>query len=136
MNGFGPEGGQILADCIKQNSALEEFNINSNRLNTPNAFAIAQALLSNDTLEVLKVITRLFFFEIAIWNLFKIANNQINCDGVLAVFLCVKTNEANTLREIDFSVRIIFWKGFNSHFFDLIAYRSHRRDVEGMRRYC
>lgn len=55
MNGFGPDGGQILADCIKQNSALEEFNINSNRLNTPNAFAIAQALLANDSMQVLKV---------------------------------------------------------------------------------
>ncbi len=56
MNGFGPDGGQILADCIKQNGALEEFNISANRLNTPNAFAIAQALLSNDSLQVLKVI--------------------------------------------------------------------------------
>jgi len=62
MNGFGPVGGQILADCIKQNSCLEEFNINRNRLNTTNAFAIAQALSSNETLQVLKVIVRLFFF--------------------------------------------------------------------------
>jgi len=78
MNGFGPVGGQILADCIKQNSCLEEFNINRNRLNTTNAFAIAQALSSNETLQVLKVIIRLFFFfnlsfllkEIVIQNLF------------------------------------------------------------------
>ncbi len=56
MNGFGPDGGQILADCIKQNAALEELNISSNRLNTRNAFAIAEALLSNDSLRVLKVI--------------------------------------------------------------------------------
>ena len=55
MNGFGPDGGQALADCIKQNGALEELNISSNRLNTANAFAIAQALLSNDSLQVLKV---------------------------------------------------------------------------------
>ncbi len=55
MNGFGPTGGQILAECIKQNGALEEFNISANRLNTPNAFAIAQALLANDSLQVLKV---------------------------------------------------------------------------------
>jgi hypothetical protein len=55
MNGFGPDGGLILAECIKQNGALEEFNINANRLNTPNAFAIAQALLANDSLQVLKV---------------------------------------------------------------------------------
>jgi hypothetical protein len=45
-----------LADCIKQNGALEEFNISANRLNTTNAFAIAQALLSNDSLQVLNVI--------------------------------------------------------------------------------
>lgn len=57
MNGFGPEGGQILAECIKQNSALEEFNISSNRLNTSNAFAIAVGLISNDSLQVLKVIS-------------------------------------------------------------------------------
>ena len=63
MNGFGPEGGQILGDCIKHNEALEEFNINGNRLNTLNAFAIAQGLLSNDSLEVLKVTCRLFFFS-------------------------------------------------------------------------
>ncbi len=60
MNGFGPSGGQMLADCIKQNNALEELNINANRLNTTNAFAIAQALLSNESLQVLKVIIRLF----------------------------------------------------------------------------
>jgi hypothetical protein len=62
MNGFGPTGGQILADCIKQNNNLEEFNINSNRLNTTNAFAIAQALLSNESLQVLQVIIGLCFF--------------------------------------------------------------------------
>jgi len=61
MNGFGPDGGQILADCIKQNAALEELNISSNRLNTRNAFAIAEALLSNDSLRVLKVIICQFF---------------------------------------------------------------------------
>jgi hypothetical protein len=61
MNGFGPTGGQILADCIKQNNNLEEFNINSNRLNTTNAFAIAQALLSNESLQVLQVIIGLCF---------------------------------------------------------------------------
>lgn len=55
MNGFGPEGGQALADCIKNNRALEELNISRNRLNTPNALAIAQALLQNDSLQVLKV---------------------------------------------------------------------------------
>ena len=55
MNGLGPDSGQALANCIRQNGALEEFNINGNRLNTSNAFAIAQALLSNDSLEVLKV---------------------------------------------------------------------------------
>lgn len=61
MNGFGPDSGQALADCIKQNSALEEFNILGNRLNTPNAFAIAQGLLSNDALQVLKVFVYLPF---------------------------------------------------------------------------
>lgn len=66
MNGFGPVGGKILADCIKKNTVLEEFNINANRLNTPNAFAIGQALLSNDTLQVLKVIIYLFVFR---WNI-------------------------------------------------------------------
>lgn len=56
MNGFGPDGGQILGECIKHNGALEEFNISANRLNTDNAFAIAIGLLSNDSLHVLKVI--------------------------------------------------------------------------------
>lgn len=56
MNGFGPDGGLILGECIKQNSSLEEFDISANRLNTPTAFAIAQALLANDSLQVLKVI--------------------------------------------------------------------------------
>ena len=56
MNGFGPDGGQALADCINQNRALEEFDISTNRLNTQNAFAIAQALASNDSLQILKVI--------------------------------------------------------------------------------
>ena len=55
MNGFGPETGQILADCIKHNSALVEFNISGNRLTTANAFSIAQGFLENKTLEVLKV---------------------------------------------------------------------------------
>jgi Ran GTPase-activating protein (RanGAP) involved in mRNA processing and transport len=64
MNGFGPVGGQILADCIKQNNCLQEFNINGNRLNTTNAFAIAQALSSNETLHVLKVIIHLFIIFI------------------------------------------------------------------------
>lgn len=62
MNGFGPDAGQILADCIKQNNGLEEFNISSNRLNTTNAFAIAQALTSNETLQILKVINSLLIF--------------------------------------------------------------------------
>jgi Ran GTPase-activating protein (RanGAP) involved in mRNA processing and transport len=62
MNGFGPVGGQILADCIKQNCILEEFNISANRLNTTNAFAIAEALSSNQTLQILKVIIRSFVF--------------------------------------------------------------------------
>lgn len=88
-NGFGPDSGQALADCIKQNSSLEELNINANRLNTTNAFVIAQALLSNESLEVLHI-----------------DDNQINCDGVLAVFLCIKANEASQLRLIDFTVRI------------------------------
>jgi len=67
MNGFGPDGGQILADCIKQNGALEEFNISANRLNTPNAFAIAQAILANDSLQVLKVIICVKFFILNQW---------------------------------------------------------------------
>ena len=58
MNGFGPDGGKILADCIHQNGALEELNISSNRLNTQNAFSIAQAILANDSLRVLKVMTK------------------------------------------------------------------------------
>lgn len=61
MNGFGPTAGTSLADCIKNNTVLEELNINGNRLNTPNAFTIGQALLVNDTLQVLKVILRLGF---------------------------------------------------------------------------
>jgi hypothetical protein len=61
MNGFGPNGGQSLADCIKHNSTLEEFNINANRLNTVNAFAVGQALLVNKSLQVLKVIEHLSF---------------------------------------------------------------------------
>jgi hypothetical protein len=56
MNGFGPDGGYILAECIRQNAALTELNISANRLNTSTAFAIAQALLSNDSLEILKVL--------------------------------------------------------------------------------
>ena len=88
-NGFGPVGGQALADCIKQNRGLEELNINANRLNTTNAFAIAQGLLSNESLEILHI-----------------DDNQINCDGVLAVFLCIKANEGSQLRLIDFTVRI------------------------------
>lgn len=55
MNGFGPEGGGSLADCIKSNGTLQELNVSGNRLNTPNAFAIAQALAVNTTLQVLKV---------------------------------------------------------------------------------
>lgn len=35
-------------------------------------------------------------------------DNQINSDGALAVFLCVKANVENKLREIDFSVRISY----------------------------
>ncbi|CAF1669242.1 unnamed protein product, partial [Didymodactylos carnosus] len=77
MNGFGPDGGQALGDCIKQNGALEELNISNNRLNTENAFTIGNGLLSNDSLQILKI-----------------ANNQINCDGALAIFLCTKINES------------------------------------------
>lgn len=55
MNGFGPDGGASLAECIKSNGTLLELNVNGNRLNTPNAFAIAQALAVNTTLQVLKV---------------------------------------------------------------------------------
>ena len=88
-NGFGPDGGQALGDCVKQNRGLEELNINANRLNTSNAFAIAQGLLSNESLEVLYI-----------------DDNQINCDGVLAVFLCIKANEGSQLRLIDFSVSL------------------------------
>ncbi len=90
-------------------NGLEEFNISANRLNTPNAFAIAQALLANDSLQVLKV----FFFLYSIKKIksysLQIADNQINCDGALAVFLCIKANESSVLREVDFSVRIIFF---------------------------
>lgn len=87
-NGFGPDGGQALADFIKQNGDLEELNINANRLNTTNAFAIAQALLINESLQILHI-----------------DDNQINCDGVLAVFLCVKANEGSKLQLVDFEVR-------------------------------
>lgn len=55
MNGFGPEGGACLAECIKHNGTLQELNVNGNRLNTPNAFAIGQALAVNTSLQVLKV---------------------------------------------------------------------------------
>lgn len=54
-NGFGPNEGQFIGDCIRQNGALEEFNINANRLNTLNAFAIAEGLQVNDSLQILKV---------------------------------------------------------------------------------
>ena len=78
-----------MAECIRQNRALEELNISRNRLNTSNALAIAQGLLQNDSLQILKI-----------------ANNQINCDGVLAIFLSIKGHhEATAIREVDFSVR-------------------------------
>jgi hypothetical protein len=32
-------------------------------------------------------------------------DNQINSDGVLAIVLCIKANQTNQLREIDFSVK-------------------------------
>ena len=35
----------------------------------------------------------------------QIAGNQINSDGALAVFLCIKASETSRMREIDFSVR-------------------------------
>ena len=57
MNGFGPHLGLTLADCIRNNSSLQELNINANRLNTSNAIAIGQALLTNDTLKILRVDT-------------------------------------------------------------------------------
>ena len=68
-------------------------------------FAIAQALLTNDALEVLKVIVLLNGVPPKYRFHSKMAGNQINCDGVLAVFLCLKANQANTLRLVDFSVR-------------------------------
>lgn len=54
-NGFGPEEGRTIGDCIRQNGALEEFNISWNRLSTINAFGIAEGLQVNDSLQVLKV---------------------------------------------------------------------------------
>ncbi len=55
------------------------------------------------------------------------ADNQINSDGVLAIFLCVKANVANKLREIDFSVKNLFVsKSFNYNFFFFyLAYSNY-----------
>lgn len=55
FNGFD-EAGKILAEVIRQNNTLENFNISSTRLNAECAAAIANSLEQNESLKVLSVI--------------------------------------------------------------------------------
>jgi len=69
-NGFGPEGGAVIADALATNNSLLEIDISGNRLNAEAAVKIAKAIFSNDNLRILRVklilylhmLLRLFFF--------------------------------------------------------------------------
>lgn len=54
-NGFGPEGGAVIADALATNNSLLEIDISGNRLNADAAVKIAKAIFSNDNLRILRV---------------------------------------------------------------------------------
>ena len=54
-NGFGPEGGAVIADALATNNSLLEIDISGNRLNAEAAVKIAKAIFSNDNLRILRV---------------------------------------------------------------------------------
>lgn len=55
FNGFDLDGGKMLADVIKNNTALEHFDMSNTRLNAECAASIANALGNNETLKSLNV---------------------------------------------------------------------------------
>lgn len=55
-NGFGEDGGLAIADALLSNTTLKDLDISNNRLTYPVAVRLSRALLTNDSLERLKVV--------------------------------------------------------------------------------
>lgn len=54
-NGFGEDGGLAIADAMLSNTTLKDLDISNNRLTFPVAAKMAKALITNESLERLKV---------------------------------------------------------------------------------
>lgn len=54
-NGFGPEGGVAIADALMTNNSLQDIDISGNRLSADVAIKVAKAIMNNDNIRTLKV---------------------------------------------------------------------------------
>lgn len=54
-NGLGQDGAKAFFKTIKENEVLEELDLSNNRIATEGAVYIAKALMTNQTLKVIKV---------------------------------------------------------------------------------
>lgn len=54
-NGFGAEGGVAIADALVTNNSLQEIDISGNRLNAECAVRTAKAITCNDNIRILRV---------------------------------------------------------------------------------
>lgn len=55
-NQFGVEGARNLADGLKQNGSLEQLDLGCNRIRNKGASAIAESILSNNSVSPMKVL--------------------------------------------------------------------------------
>ena len=55
FNGFDTDGGKVLAEVIKHNNSLQDFDISNTRLTAECAATIANALEVNDSMKKLNV---------------------------------------------------------------------------------
>lgn len=54
-NGFGPEGGAAVADAMISNNSLLELDVSGNRLTAESAIKMSRMISSNDNIRVLRV---------------------------------------------------------------------------------
>lgn len=57
MNGFGNEGAQALGEVFRLNSCLTHVDVSSNNISNDGASKLSRGLESNETLQVLKVVS-------------------------------------------------------------------------------
>lgn len=106
-NGLSQEGAKAFFKTIKENEVLEELDLSNNRIATEGVVYIAKALMTNQTLRILKVkasLNQAFNFPLSSYILFKIGLNPIESAGCFSIIKALQKNPNTKLEHIDFSV--------------------------------